>query len=169
MRLNGWQRLGVIASFIWLPVGFFGTVVLFVNTQTASWEGIYQLCELGAEQSQQNRTQEREFAADEIARTQSALMRAYAAGNTQGIASLQASLSQQQQQQNALATAGDTRVNDDKKCMKEFLKNTSASTRGQWWAGLVGVLMPLFFFWGLAWVCVRLYRWIRAGFASRQA
>ena len=122
MRLNGWQRLGVIVSFIWLPIGFVGTAIWFVHAQTAPWEDTYHLCEMGVEQLQQQNP-----------------------------------------------SASGALFQDDQKCLNDFLKNTSESKGEQWWAGLVGALVPLFFFWGLAWVCVRLYRWVRAGFVSHHA
>lgn len=43
-RLNGWQRLGVIVSVIWLPIGFLWGNSLFIQVQTDGPERVMMSC-----------------------------------------------------------------------------------------------------------------------------
>ena len=171
MRLNGWQRLGVIVSLIWVPVGYFGSVALFVSTQTKPWQGIYKLCEMNADQLQQNRDDAVAFASQKVDRIQDAWGQAAAAGNSQRAASLQETLTgaKQELERQRRAAGGALLSQAYAKCSDEFIKQSTASIAGKWWAGLIGMLVPLVLFWLVAWVAVRLYRWVRAGFARQQA
>ena len=39
MRLNGWQRIGVVASAVWLPIGF--VIGKQAADQVMYWNGYY--------------------------------------------------------------------------------------------------------------------------------
>ena len=171
MRLNGWQRLGVIVSLVWVPVGYFGSVALFVTTQTEPWQGIYKLCEMNADQFQQNRVDGAGFASQKVDRIQDAWAQAVAAGNVQRAATLHRTLTaaKRELERQRQAADGTLQSQDYAKCSDEFTKQYTKSIAGRWWAGLIGMLVPLVLFWLVAWVSVRLYRWVRAGFAREQA
>ena len=171
MRLNGWQRLGVIFSLVWVPVGYFGSVVLFVSSQTEPWQGIYKMCEMNADLYQQNRDKRVDFALQKVDRIQDVWAQAVAAGNVQRAASLQGTLTaaKQELERQRHAADGPMQSQDDAKCRDELTKQSTKSIAGRWWAGLIGMLVPLALFWLVAWVSVRLYRWVRAGFARQQA
>jgi hypothetical protein len=111
MRLNGWQRLGVIASVVWLPVGLLGGNAWWIHANGSPSVRLLQFC---LETSEATRT-------------------TWAA------------------------------------CHRQFNTSYPAAIAGHWWAGLVCAIVPILLAWGFAWVCVRLFRWVRAGFARQQA
>lgn len=172
-RLNGWQRLGVIASVVWLPIGFFGTVAQYVETQTAPVTALYSSCESTADQAQADRHQRavQTFQADEHRETQieMALARAAAAGNQSDTAALRAALTQQQQtirNMQSSPPSGAQWQQDESKCESAFSTGYAHAVTGRWWAALFGALLPLALLWGLAWLLVRLFRWVRVGFTT---
>jgi hypothetical protein len=171
MRLDGWQRLGVIVSLVWVPVGYFGSVALFVSSQTEPWQDIYKMCEMTADQFQQNRVDRADFASQTADRIQNAWAQAVAAGNVQRAAALEGTLTaaKRELERQRQAADGGLQSQDYAKCRDEFTKGYTDSIAGRWWAGLIGMLVPLALFWLVAWVSVRLYRWVRAGFARQQA
>ena len=171
MRLNGWQRLGVILSLVWVPVGYFGSVALFVSSETETWQRIYKLCEMNADQFQQNRVDAAAFASQAVDRIQGAWGQAVAAENVQRAASLQGKLTaaKQELERQRHAADGTLQRQDYAKCSGEFTMQTTKSIQGRWWGGLVAMLVPLALFWFFAWAFVRLYRWVRAGFVRQDA
>ncbi len=171
MRLNGWQRLGVVVSLVWVPVGYFGSVALFVSSQTKPWQADYKLCEMVADQYQKNRVEAADFALQKVDRIQDTWAQAAASGNAQRAAALDAMLTAANGElERARRVAGGAlQSRDYAKCGDEFTKHYTESIAGRWWAGLIGMLVPLALFWLVAWVLVRLYRWVRAGFARQQA
>jgi len=134
-HLNGWQRLGVIASVLWLAGGFFWGVSLYVSEQTAPVTSIYQLCMQVADQKQENYYKQQAIA----------------------------------QESHTSSRTADTWDADNAKCSSEFAAQYTAAVAGRWWAALGFALVPLLFAWGLAWLCVCLFRWVHAGFARQQA
>jgi hypothetical protein len=109
-RLNGWQRLGVLASVIWLPVGFFAGNWWWIQSTGGFWVDQYQHC-------------------------------------------LQTSIGTQ---------------TDLEQCSKGFEANYSAAITGHWWGGFGLAVVVLAVAWGLAWLIVRLFRWVRAGFTQQE-
>lgn len=134
-HLNGWQRLGVIASVLWLVGGFFGGVAIYVGDQTAPVLAEYQLCEAVADQKQQNYYRQQAIA----------------------------------QESHAPFRAADTLDADYAKCLRDEGEQWNAAITGRWWVALGFAVVPLLLVWGFAWLCVRLYRWVRAGFVRQHA
>lgn len=169
--LNGWQRLGVILSLVWLPVGYFGSVALYVSSQAGPWQGIYKMCLVNADQFQQNRVDRAGFASQNVDRIQNAWAQTVAAGNFQRAATLQAELTsaKRELERQRQGADGTLQSQDYAKCSDEFNKDYAESIAGRWWGGLIGMLVPLALFWLVAWVSVRLYRWVRAGFVREHA
>jgi len=175
-RLNGWQRLGVIATVVWFPVGFFGTVALYVDVQTAPVTALYSSCESAVDQAQVDRQQRaaQSFQAAEDRETQIEMALAKAAadtGNPGDTAALRLALTQQQQRIHSMQSnppSGAHWHQDESKCESAFSSGYAAAVTGRWWAGLYGALLPLALLWGLAWLFVRLFRWVRAGFTQQE-
>lgn len=135
MRLNGWQRIGVIVSVLWIVGGFLWGNSWYLSSQDAPVASEYRLCEAAADQKQQNYMQEAQAA----------------------------------QESNTPLRTTDTWNADDAKCQQEMNSGFIAATKGHWLAASLFAIFPLLFAWGLAWIVMRLYRWVRTGFASPRA
>ena len=73
------------------------------------------------------------------------------------------------QETSCLRIFTDTPKNDDY-CIAIAKADTHAAIDANpWWLGPIIAFVPLLLAWGLASVCVRLYRWVRAGFKGPQA
>lgn len=106
MRLNGWQRIGVILSCIWLPIGFFWGGGSWVEAEGAPVSRALTSCIVNSDSSR-------------------------AAENA---------------------------------CQAIFDRDWPVAIAGHWWAGIAFALIPAIVCWLLAWMTVRLFRWVRAGF-----
>lgn len=130
MRLNGWQRIGVIASAVWIVGGFLWGNSWYLSAQNAPVVSAYHQCE--------------------------------------DIAELRQSFSMRHPQD--VQETKDARKADDVKCQNEMEYGLAAARaqNGRWIAALLFAIIPPLLAWGLAWLAARLYRWVRAGFASPQ-
>lgn len=103
MKLNGWQRLGVVASVVWAPIGFL-------------WGNSIGLHE-----------------------------------GDPAVASLKACMQ---------------RDEDWKLCQAVFSNEYPIEVQYHWWFAVVGMLLPIAFAWLVAWVSIKVFRWVRVGFAQ---
>jgi hypothetical protein len=72
-------------------------------------------------------------------------------------------------ERNSPLTSQDTFAADDAKCHAGIASDMKMGTVGQGWTALAFATIPLLLFWGLVWICGRLYVWVRAGFVRQDA